>query len=226
MVTVKLSIGFFFLNIFTVNQKIQRGLIYGLMGFASLSGVVWAVMIMGTCGISITDAVCPIQHAFDSVSITWSVLNAVSDLVFTSLAVQALWRAQLKPYVKGSAMALLGLACIGGSISIIRAVVNAGGVTKDPSLEPLEISRWSTIEGGIYITTGCLVTLRPLLQSAWRVLMGTDPGSSGHATSAGVTRHTGDASQLATNHRHSTMVTKPDKGIQQVTTIELQSESV
>ncbi|KAF2156214.1 hypothetical protein K461DRAFT_291155 [Myriangium duriaei CBS 260.36] len=227
VVSVKLSIGVFFLNIFTVSQKIQRGLIYGLMGLATASGITWSVMIMATCGINLSDTICPLQTAFSSVSITWSVLNAVSDLVFTSLAVQALWRAQLKPYVKLSAMALLCFACVGGAISIIRVVANIGLLTANGVIDQLTIGRWSTIERGIYITTACLVTLRPLLQRMWHVMMGSSFVSSGQVTSATTRPKTMDASQLATTvgNRGSVMV-KKNKAIQQVTTIEITESGV
>ncbi|GAM89016.1 hypothetical protein ANO11243_070500 [Dothideomycetidae sp. 11243] len=213
VIAVKISLGFFFLNIFTVNQKIQRGAIYGLMTVATLSGLVFAIMTEATCGILIANDVCPIQRAFNTVSVTWSILNAISDLAFTALAVHALWGAQLKRHIKVSAMALLGFACIGGAISLVRVVVNAGLVTKDPVLQPLEIGRWSIIESGIYIITGCLVTLRPLLIRAWSVMVGSQVTYSADGTRPSRTTHT--------SGRQSVVAKKKDTGIQHVTTVEI-----
>ena len=223
VVTVKISLGLFFLHIFTVNRDLQRGLIYGFTTLSTVSGMVFAVMIEATCGISVAQ-VCKMQHAFDSISITWSILNAMSDLVLMMLSVQALWDIKLRFHIKVSAMALLIFACIGGAISIIRAVVNAGFVTKDPILREIEISRWSTIEGGIYIASGCLVTLRPLLQSLWQRVMGSEFMTSGkNATTAS---EPGRGGSFATRDGRLSSVTKKGKSFVNFTIVEVASADV
>ena len=168
VVVVKISLGFFFLHIFNVNQKVQRGMIYVMMFVSSTSGVIWVCLIEGTCGIEFAfQTHCAITNAFNTFSIAWSILNASTDMILTGLAVSALWGTKFKPYVKISAMALLALACVGGAISIVRAVITIKS-TSSQVVQVLQIGRWSTIEGGIYITTGSLATLRPLLQQAWQ----------------------------------------------------------
>ncbi|GAM87668.1 hypothetical protein ANO11243_056950 [Dothideomycetidae sp. 11243] len=170
VVMVKLSIGLFYLKIFTIYHATQRYIIYAMVALSTLSGIVWVVLIEASCGISPFGPTCSIQYAFDTYSITWSAINAFTDLVLTGVGVQALWGAQMKWFVKVSAMALLGLACIGGSLSVVRLVVNAGLFKDDPDVQQLMIIRWSIIESGIYIITASLATMRSLLQRCWSAL--------------------------------------------------------
>lgn len=184
VVAVKISIGFFFLHLFNLNQRFQRGLIWTLMGLSTTIGLVWAIMTEATCGIRIGSGSCAIQRGFNAVSITWSVINAVSDAAFVMIAFQALWAHHLKLYVKVSAMLLLLLACVGGALSVVRIYYNAGGEGQENFLLfELQLSRWSCIESGIYITTACLATLRPLTQQIMARLTGKayDQGGYGNA---------------------------------------------
>ncbi|GAB7347700.1 hypothetical protein MBLNU459_g5261t1 [Dothideomycetes sp. NU459] len=182
VVAVKISIGLFFLHIFNVNQKLQRIIIYSMMVLSTLSGIVFVVMIEGTCGIEVGfDTRCAISNTFSAISITWGILNASSDVVLTALSLNAMLGVKLKLYVKISAMALLAFASIGGAISVVRAIYTFGVGTKDPVIHVLKLGQWSTIEAGIYITTACLVTLRPLLQKAWeRFITTTSSTTSGY----------------------------------------------
>ncbi|GAM89514.1 hypothetical protein ANO11243_075530 [Dothideomycetidae sp. 11243] len=187
MVCVKLSLGFFFLHIFNANQRIQRSLIYIMVFLTTASGVVWVCMIEGTCGIEFAfTANCAIADAFNAFSITWGILNALSDVVFTALSLNALWSTSFRTYIKVSAMALLAFAGIGGVVSIIRVYIVIKPTTNQV-LQVLEIGRWSTIEAGIYITTGSMVTLRALLQKAWQRMFDTYAAASRSASTAPVT---------------------------------------
>lgn len=173
MLIVKISIGLFFLKLFTANFKWQRIVIYVLVGLSTTIGTAYLIMTFATCGIMVrsqaTTALhtgtdwCPIQNTFVDLSIVWSVMNAVTDVTFQALSIHVLWNAKLNLPTKISAGALLVLGSIGGVASIFRITVQTP--LQDIRLSGVLLILWSNVELGLCITAASLITLRPLFQS-------------------------------------------------------------
>jgi len=175
MIIVKISIGIFFLKLFsTTSFKWQRWTILGLMIASTIIGLAYLIMTFATCAIMVqsqkTTAMhtgtdwCPIQDTFVSISITYSVFNIVTDFVWTGLAIIALARAKMSTSTKVSASFLLILGSIGCIASIMRVVAQAP--VTDIRLAGVVLAQWSNIEAGMCIIAGSLMTLRPLVQPA------------------------------------------------------------
>lgn len=175
MIIVKISIGIFFLKLFsTTSFKWQRWTISGLMIASTIIGLAYLIMTFATCAIMVqsqkTTAMhtgtdwCPIQDTFVSISITYSVFNIVTDFVWTGLAIVALVRAKMSTSTKVSASFLLILGSIGCIASIMRVVAQAP--VTDIRLAGVVLAQWSNIEAGMCIIAGSLMTLRPLVQPA------------------------------------------------------------
>lgn len=170
MILVKISIGVFFLKLFTANFKWQRILIYILVGMSTVFGAVYLVMTFATCGIMVRSQAstplktgtdwCPIQNDFMVISIVWSILNAVTDITFQFLSVQIIWNAKLNRATKISASLLLVLGSIGGVASVARIVVQTP--LQDIRLSGVLLGIWSNTEAGLCITAASLITLRPM----------------------------------------------------------------
>lgn len=173
MITVKISIGFFFLKLFTTGFRWQRILVYTLVSISSIFGAIYLIMTFATCGIMVRSQAttplhtgsdwCAIQDTFVNISIVWSVLNAVTDITFQALSVQILWNAKLNLGTKISASMLLVLGSIGGVASIARIVVQTP--LNDIRLSGVLLVLWSNIEAGLCITAASAITLRPLFQT-------------------------------------------------------------
>jgi len=173
MIVTKLSIGIFFLKLFTrASFKWQRHTIIFLMCVSTVFGFVYLVMTFATCGIMVqsqkTTAMhtgsdwCPIQNAFVDVSIAYSAMNIFTDVCFTLLAVLALWTAKLDRTTKLTASVLLAVGSVGCVASIMRIVIQTP--LSDIRLAGVLLSLWSVIEAGMCITAASLITLRPLIQ--------------------------------------------------------------
>lgn len=173
MIMVKISIGLFFLNLFTIAFAWQRIMIYVLVSISTVFGAVYLIMTFATCGIMVQSQKttplrtgsdwCPIQDAFVVISIVWSVMNAITDLAFQALSVHVLWNVKLPRATKISAIMLLVVGSIGGIASIARVVVQTP--LQDIRMSGVLLGLWSNAEAGLCITAASLITLRPLLQS-------------------------------------------------------------
>lgn len=175
MIIVKISIGIFFLKLFsTTSFKWQRWTIIGLMVVSTILGLAYLIMTFATCAIMVqsqkTTALhtgtdwCPIQDTFVRISITYSVFNIITDFVWTGLAIVALVRAKMSTSTKLSASCLLSFGAIGCIASIMRVVAQAP--VTDIRLAGVVLAQWSNIEAGMCIIAGSLMTLRPLVQPA------------------------------------------------------------
>jgi len=173
MIVAKLSIGVFFLKLFTrASFNWQRYTIMAMMGVSTAFGLVYLIMTFATCGIMVqsqkTTALhtgsdwCPIQDAFVNVSIAYSVLNIVTDVAFTVLAIIVLWGAKMDRMTKVTASVLLAVGSVGCIASIMRVVIQTP--LSDIRLAGVLLGLWSVIEAGMCITAASLITLRPLVQ--------------------------------------------------------------
>ncbi|GAB7345219.1 hypothetical protein MBLNU457_3594t1 [Dothideomycetes sp. NU457] len=194
MIIVKISIGIFFLKLFsTTSFNWQRWTIIGMMGLTTILGTAYLIMTFATCAIMVqsqkTTALhtgtdwCPIQDTFVRVSITYSVVNIITDFVWTGLAIVALVRAKMSTSTKVSASCLLSFGAIGCIASIMRVVAQAP--VTDIRLAGVVLAQWSNIEAGMCIIAGSLMTLRPLVQPVIEKARSTFSAMSSKASRAG-----------------------------------------
>lgn len=194
MIIVKISIGIFFLKLFTTTSfKWQRWTIMGLMVVSTIIGLAYLIMTFATCAIMVqsqkTTALhtgtdwCPIQDTFVDISITYSVFNIITDVVWTSLAIVALVRAKMSTSTKISASCLLIFGAIGCIASVMRVVAQAP--VTDIRLAGVVLAQWSNIEAGMCIIAGSLMTLRPLVQPAIEKARSTFSSMSSKASRTG-----------------------------------------
>lgn len=166
MLTLKISLGIFFLKIFNRAGVWQRYIIHGIMWFSVAMGLVLFFLSIFTCGVlpgfGASTEGCPIAPAYNGLSIFWSSINATTDLMFSVLSVQALWNAQLPRVTKISACALLLFGTIGGIASVVRIVELFS--PRSGVLQAIDAAYWTLLEAGVGITAASCATLRPLLR--------------------------------------------------------------
>lgn len=168
MVGVKISLGFFFLKIFSTIRW-RRYLIYGVVALSTLFGIIMIIMSAVTCALDptrYTQHACSTHDSFDIVNAAWSIVNALTDLVFCLISILALWNANMKRGTKILASSLLACGTLGGISSCVRVVfLLGGGPSEDVQTRQLTILKMSNLEAGICIVVASLATLRPLLQA-------------------------------------------------------------
>ncbi|PNS20475.1 hypothetical protein CAC42_5925 [Sphaceloma murrayae] len=170
MILVKLSLAIFFLKLFATSFKWQRVLIIAMTIISTAVGIAYLIFTVASCGIMVQSQKttpfqtgsewCPIQEVFVRCSIAWSLLNAVTDLVFAALAVQVLWGAKMATATKISALVLILFGCVGGVASCVRVAVQLP--LGDIRIAGILLGLWSNVEAGVCITAASVVTLRPL----------------------------------------------------------------
>lgn len=169
---IKISTGLSILRLYANGARIQKAVIWVLTGISSLLGFVFFIFAVATCGIGFGSSgrvsTCGLQTAFDKVSLTWSILNAVNDIVFAALAILLLWGMQLGRATKISAGALLLVGTVGGVASCLRVAVFLGWEGQDgPLVSKLRVGTWSQFEQGLCMLAACAMTLRPLLRQVF-----------------------------------------------------------
>ena len=96
----------------------------------------------------------------------WSLLTAITDLMYGVLSVLAIRTLQMRWRAKATTACLCALGSIGGLASIVRFVLLI--VNDMPGISQLGASllaaQWSIIEPGMGITAAALATLRPLIR--------------------------------------------------------------
>lgn len=167
---LKVSLGYFFLSIFTY-QRVQRTIIYIIMVSSAVLGTIYFPMASFTCAqvkvVSGSSPDCAIQPATTTMFIIFSAVNIASDFAFMLMAVGALFSANLPLITKLSTIMLLCLGSAGGVASIIRLVicltpVSAAKYTEDN----LNLLRWILIELGFSVIVTNLALTKPLFHAA------------------------------------------------------------
>ncbi|KAF2225416.1 hypothetical protein BDZ85DRAFT_279104 [Elsinoe ampelina] len=167
LIALKFSLGFFFLRIFS-HKKIQRTIIYVTLGLHTLSGLTYFAFPVFTCVQlkalqGLTDS-CALQSTSTAIFTIFSLMNILSDFIFTTMAVTALWKAKLPVPTKISACALVLIGCVGGVASIIRLAYVLQPT--DPlryTQQLFDLARWVIIELAAGILAANLAMIRPLL---------------------------------------------------------------
>ncbi|KAF2152280.1 hypothetical protein K461DRAFT_278490 [Myriangium duriaei CBS 260.36] len=168
MALLKISLGAFFLRIFSI-QKVQRHTIYAVVIVTILYSIVYGVITAATCGATSgffgVATSCKVAAAYSGITTSWCIMNAVGDLIFSALSVDALSRAQMRPSTRFWAALVLLLGTVGGIASVVRISIilhNAGS----GDLQGVTSGLWTILETSIGITAANLACLRPLLRLA------------------------------------------------------------
>lgn len=166
MMCIKISLGFYFLKIFTI-QRVPRAIIYLVLIFTAMSSFVYFISTVRPCLSKAGRAYggkCPDEYT--PFSTQYSFVNVIGDLIFSGLSILALWRIQLNRAVKLVAGSLLLLGTIGCLASIMR-VAAALYAFPNVFVHPLDgsvIELLSLVESGLGISAASSITLRPLFR--------------------------------------------------------------
>ena len=164
------------------NSQWQRWIVLFLATISSILGIIYMIMCVATCGIGNTSATCPIEAQFSNISLVWSFLNSITDLVLAILCVQLIYSIKMGVWAKITAGGLLLLGTVGGVASCLRLSVYLGSEAgQNVILQRLIIGRWSQLECGLCMVAANLATLRPLFRS----ILERTRGSSGGSRSTG-----------------------------------------
>lgn len=168
MIAIKISLGSFFLRIFAAHFP-QRMIIYFVVIFSTVVGLAYLFFSMFSCGLTRGffpgAKECKAWAAYAILSLTWSSINAATDMVFSLISIHALWIANMPPRTKFVASAVLVFGTVGGVASIIRIVfIYRAGNGPAALSTGLTSGYWTLIEAGIGITAASIACLRPLLR--------------------------------------------------------------
>ena len=182
MVFLKVSLSAFFLRIFTV-QRLQRYIIF-TVGTITIVYSIVCIVVTGatvcgsTSGFSVTtDTRCPDGQFYEGISISWSVMNAVGDVVYSVLAVDAIRRIRMRPKTKACAIVIICFGSIGGVASIVRVAILTTIGRISESGGALSVT-WTILEMSIGLMATNLACLRPLLRLLRRKFRCKGQGSS------------------------------------------------
>ncbi|PNS15650.1 hypothetical protein CAC42_4102 [Sphaceloma murrayae] len=172
LVTLKISLGFFFLKIFS-HKRYQRWTIFALCILSTITGIAYFAFASFTCTVLKqapgTELECPIQPVSNGVFYAFSVVSIASDYIFTIMAIYALWQAKLPITTKLPACILLVMGTVGGIASTIRFSLLVKPVTPETYLTQLfDVGKWTIVEHSIGVIAANLAMTRPLLH-AWLV---------------------------------------------------------
>lgn len=167
MIMIKVSIGLFLLRI-TIN-KIQRWIIYIVMGLTVLTGLVFFFVTLLQCT--------PISFFWDKFTQTgscinvdiiialtflYSVVSVICDFAFAILPVFLVWDLNMSFNTRLVLVPILGMACVASIAVICRMAYVMDFKNPDFLWATVDIAIWSDTEQGLGITAGSLATLRPL----------------------------------------------------------------
>lgn len=169
--SLKISLGFFFLRIF-LTEKWKRTLVRIAVCLTTVCGMGYFFVVICTCAsVSLLNThryACDIRETSVVIGMSWRALDVLTDFIFISLAGFAIWSSQIPRPAKISASALLFIGTLGGLCSCVRLGLAALEGTFTYTLrQAIEFLYWSNLEAGLGITAASLATLRPLFRSCW-----------------------------------------------------------
>ncbi|KAF2624021.1 hypothetical protein BU25DRAFT_424413 [Macroventuria anomochaeta] len=170
----KIAIGLFLLRITIV--RVHIWIIRIIMAVATFVGVAYTLLVVFQCK--------PISYWWDlnpnhtgtclSASLVMnftyvvSALNSLADWTFGLLPIFVVKDLQMKRRVKVIVSAIIGLAAIGSTATIIRLPYTSTlkPYKGDFLYRTTDFAIWTTVEVGVGITAGCIATLKPLFKAA------------------------------------------------------------
>ncbi|KAF2149737.1 hypothetical protein K461DRAFT_323279 [Myriangium duriaei CBS 260.36] len=171
LITVKISIGYFFIHIFS-HQRYKRIAIYAMMILSTLLGIAYLPLGNFSCaqfkvfpGVT-KSCPAPVQHAASILFVAFSIVNIGSDFALALMGCFALWQAKLPILTKISASLLLCLGSMGGVASTVRLAIwfTPADLAKY-SQETLALVRWILIELAFSVIAANLAMIRPLFHA-------------------------------------------------------------
>lgn len=167
MVFLKLSLGSFFLRLFSV-FPVQRGIIITIVIISTILSLISFFLSATTCGASGgffgTDTTCKIAKQYSIITTVWSYSNAIGDFVFAALAVDAIRVAQMELRTKILAIMILVLGTMGGVVSVIRVDIITHSVGLRGTTQGIIAGKLTILEISIGMTAANMACLRPLLR--------------------------------------------------------------
>ncbi|KAF2219785.1 hypothetical protein BDZ85DRAFT_322167 [Elsinoe ampelina] len=169
-ITFKISLGYFFLNIFSTERKwrVTIWLSMVLPGLLGVLNIAWT----STYRCQLTSVFfaglpsCPSFKArtdWAVVAAMWAGVSAITDLIYGVLAFMAIKSLRMPWRTRITAALLCSLGCVGGVAAVIRLVFLIISVPNMSVLgEALQVSLWSVIEPGLAIIAAAIAALRPL----------------------------------------------------------------
>lgn len=170
LMALKISVGFFFLGIFT-HQRFHRLYIYFIMISSTILGLSYTPLGYFTCAqlkVFAGDKSCPvgIQRTSFVLFVLFSLVNIIGDFGLCLLGCAALWHIPQSRLTKLMAGLLLCIGCLGGVASIVRLSLYIAPTTQDKWSQELSwLLRWMVIEVGCSVLAANLVLVKPLFQT-------------------------------------------------------------
>ena len=160
MVWLKISLGFFFVKVFHVHEWARHS-IRAMIMLSVAWGLTYLLMTIFSCGQfneQTKESSCGLQGAYTVVARSWSIFNAVTDMLLAALSVFTLWGAQMPRHQKVYVVGLLLFGTIGGVASIVRVVYI---FRKYPdsiasASKYFQSAYWTLIEPGSKMILSCL----------------------------------------------------------------------
>ncbi|KAF4548171.1 Hypothetical protein D9617_31g064070 [Elsinoe fawcettii] len=169
-ITFKISLGYFFLNIFSTERKwrITIWLSMVVPGLLGILNIAWTAHFQ--CQLSsVFFAGLPSCPSFKPrtdwavVAALWAGVSAITDLIYGVLAFMAIKSLRMPWRTRITAALLCSLGCVGGFAACIRLAFLIASVPEMSVLgEALQVSIWSVIEPGLAIIAAAIAALRPL----------------------------------------------------------------
>jgi len=173
MMTLKISIGIFFLRI--AFRPWHRYIVYAAVGFSTVFSVAYFFFAIFQCGYFTSALIFFLRRVTDqcvsrvsnlALALTVGVITTLTDLSFAILPFAVLHRAAISKKEKVIVGFILTLAAVGCVASMVRLryveYLGETGYSFYATSTPLMV--WSAIEAGLGITASSLATLRPLFQ--------------------------------------------------------------
>ncbi|KAM0281013.1 hypothetical protein ACHAQH_003742 [Verticillium albo-atrum] len=208
---LKVIVGFSLLRIAT--RRLHTRTLYVLMATTTLFGGTYFILVLLQCRPVATFWLlsprarpqCFPDHIVISMTYTASVLNCAADWAFALLPALLVIPLRLPLRTRVGLAAILSLAALGSTATIVRAVYIPHLLSGDDFLQATaDVALWSTVEPGLGIAAANLATLRPL----WRALRRRALSSVRHPTPApgktpaGGTSEAASASASASTRMH------------------------
>lgn len=157
-VAVKLSVGIFFSRASSAHIW-RRRLIWFMMSITVLFSIAYLILVVYGCDISRS---CSHMNAVDTVVITWSTFNAVTNSAFSIIAIPGLVKANLRTTIMCLCSLLVAISCIADAASAIRIVyVSRLGTTHDDvrkhDVAEIRMTYWDAIGVGVSHGLACHV---------------------------------------------------------------------
>ncbi|PNS21732.1 hypothetical protein CAC42_1586 [Sphaceloma murrayae] len=184
LVALKISLGFFFLHIFS-HKRVQRYFIITLVILSTITGIAYFVFLCFTCTTLLKppgrDLGCPIQPYGEGVFYTFSVIAFTSDYLFTLMGMFALWKAKLPVHTKVLACFLLVIAAAGGIASTIRFALLVRPITPQNFRQSTyDVGKWTIVEHAVGVIAANLAMTRPLVSAFFKKVRGHATTLSGN----------------------------------------------